>query len=520
MKTIPVLAALLAAAVSLSSAFAAERVLPVPKTVDEARKRLQYLAEQSIQVDQWIDNNRDAEFARRYPALSRAPKGPGESVQAYREREMRNRIAVAQLTTQLRGERKEWLENQRRAVLALEIREQFPVRLGPYDADRAEYPLLLGFGWPAGLAVKLKVTESQKDVYAAKFPRSVSAVFRINEAGEAFLLSIDKEALKANAVVSIAQKGPSLLWRGAHESWVTAVSFRQDGAQAVSGGGDGALCAWDAETGDRIWRLPDVEMAMSLAHGPDLGVFATGGADSILRMREARTGREIWRGQASGMIFSVAFSPDGRFAATGDDGGSLRVWNAESGREVVRTDLDASIRSIAYSPDGRSIAAGSEGGFVVLWEVASGRQLWRTSFEGPVYSVSVGPRGDLVAAGGGGGVVRVLRASDGSDVWSRKADGEVRAIRFDPSGRLLAYGGAGYSARVVLAETGEPLWAATIGSPVRALDFGPQGTKLVVGSADFSVRLFAVDEGDRVQAAFSSYGKIYVEREDAARLLR
>ncbi len=520
MKINAVLSALFAAAVSLSPAFAANDVLPVPGTVEEARARLQLLKEQAGQVETWVDEERDAEFARRFPELSRAPKGPDESVQAFREREMRNRIAIADLTARLRAERKEWLEKERQGVLALEIREPFPVRLGPYDAERGEYPLLLGFGWPAGLVVKLKVPEQRNDVFAIKFPRAVPAVFRINEAGEAYLLSIDKEALKAEAVVSVAAKGPSLLWRGAHESWVTAVSFRSDGVHAVSAGGDGALRAWDVETGNPIWRVPDVEMALSLAHGPDPAVFATGGADSILRMRDAGTGDESWRAQASGMVFSVAFSPDGRFLATGDDGGSLRVWNADAGREVLRADLDAPVRSVAYSPNGRSIAAGSEGSFVLLWEVVSGRQLWRTAFDGPVFAVAVSPSGDLVAAGGAGGTVRALRVSDGSDVWSRKADGEVRAVRFDPSGRLLAYGGSGYAARVVLAETGEPMWTASIGSPVRALAFGPHGTKLLVGSADFGVRLFAVDEGDRVQAAFSAWGKVFVDRDKASRIIR
>jgi len=520
MKINAVLSALFAAAVSLSPAFGANDALPVPGTVEEARARLQLLKEQAGQVEKWVGEERDAEFTRRFPKLSRAPKGLRESVQDYREREMRSRIAIAELSARLRVERKEWLAKERQAVLALEIREPFPVRLGPYDAERGEYPLLLGFGWPAGIVVKLKVPEQQKDVFAVKFPPAVPAVFRVNEAGEVYLLSIDKEALNAEVAVYVASKGPSLLWRGAHESWVTAVSFRPDGVQAVSAGGDGALCAWDVETGNPIWRVPDVEMALSLAHGPDSAVFATGGADSILRMRDVGTGDELWRAQASGMVFSVAFSPDGRFLATGDDGGSLRVWNTDAGREVLRADLDAPVRSVAYSPTGRSIAAGSEGSFVILWEVVSGRQLWRTLFDGPVFSVAVSPSGDLVAAGGGGGAIRVLRASDGSDVWSRKADGEVRAIRFDPSGRLLAYGGSGYAARVVLAETGEPMWTASIGSPVRALAFGPQGTKLLVGSADFGVRLFAVDEGDRVQAAFSAFGKVYVEREKASRIIQ
>ena len=530
MKTMAVLAALFAvgvsaqpafaAGISLPPGFAAGAALPVPKTVEEARARLQFLKEQSGHVEKWVEQAWPGEFARRYPKLSRAPKGPKEPEQAYREREMQNRLAVGDLKTGLRAERKEWLEKQRQLVLKMEIHEPFPVRLGTYDAERGEYPLLLGFGWPAGLAVKLKVPQGRRDAFVKAFPSAVPAVFRINEAGEAYLLSMDKEALKADAIVSVAAPGPSLLWQGAHESWVTAVSFRPDGSQAISGGGDGVIRAWDVETGHGVWRLADVEMAWSVAYGPDSAVFATGGADSVLRMRDAATGKERWSAQASGMIFSVAFSPDGRFVATGDDGGAVGVWNAETGKDVVRADLDAAVRSVAYTPDGKSIAAGSEGSVVVLWEVVSGRQLWRVPIDGPVFSVAVNPAGDLIAAGGGGSAVRVLRRADGSEVWSRKADGEVRSVRFDPSGRFLAYGGSEYVAQVVLAASGEPMWTASIGSPVRALAFGPLGMKILVGSADFGVRLFAVDEGNRIHAAFSSYGKVYLERDETSRLLR
>ncbi|MGE5190267.1 MAG: WD40 repeat domain-containing protein [Gemmatimonadota bacterium] len=494
--------------------------LPVPRTVEEARARLEFLKESEGQVEAWVEQAWPGEFERRFPKLSRAARRPDEPEQAYRQREMRNRIAVGDLKTMLRNERREWLDEQRRGVLDLQIREAFPVRLGPYDAERGEYPLLLGFGWPAGLSLKLKVPEGRKDAFAGEFPRTVPAVFRVNEAGEAYLLSIDKEALKAETVASVVARGPSLIWRGEHESWVTAVSFRPDGAQAISGGGDGALCAWDVETGIRTWRLPDAEMALSVAHGPDSDVFATGGADSLLRLRDVDAGKELWRARASGMVFSVAFSPDGRFVATGDDGGFVRVWNARSGKEIVRAGVDAPVRAVAYAPDGRSIVAGSEGRVLVLWEAASGRQLWRVPFDGPVYAVAVNPAGDLVAAGGGGAAVRIFRTADGSEALSVKADGEVRAVRFDPSGRFLAYGGSGFAARVVLAETGEPMWTASIGSPVRALAFGPQGLKILVGSADFGVRLFAVDEGNRIQAAFSACGKVYVERADASRLVR
>jgi outer membrane protein assembly factor BamB len=507
------LSMLLVSTVLLVAVFCGAETLPPAGNVEEARERLHYLKEQKNGIEAWVEQNREAEFADRYPSLSRKTRGPRETEQAYRDREMRARMAISELKTVLRGERRNWLERERRALLAQEIPESLPVRLGPYDAERGEYPLLLGFGWPTGVAIRYRVRESGKDAFARDFPKALPGIFRLNEKGEVYLLSLEKGGVREETVVSILSPGPRLLWQGSHESWVTAVAFRPDGAQVLSAGSDGALIAWDAATGNRAFHLADVEMALSVAYSPDGSALATGGTDSFLRVREGDTGKEIWRAAAGGMIFSVNYSPDGRYIASGDDGGGLRIWNARSGKEVLRVDMGSSVRAVSFSPGGRTIAAGGEGNFVVLWDMATGRQVWRRELGWTVLSISAGgAAGGLIAVGGGGDRLLLLREADGSEAWSVKADGEVRALGSDPGGRLVGSGGAGYTVRVFLAEKGEVLWTASVGSPVRSLAFGPAGIKLAVGSADFAVRLFEVDEGDRVTAAFWKYGRVYVER--------
>lgn len=79
--------------------------------------------------------------------------------------------------------------------------------------------------------------------------------------------------------VFVVPSAPRLLWRSAHESRVTAVSLRPDGVQAVSGGGDGALCAWDAETGNPLWRIGDV-----MAFGPEGKKLIVGSPDFGVRL--------------------------------------------------------------------------------------------------------------------------------------------------------------------------------------------------------------------------------------------
>ena len=517
-RAVPVILAILLAA-SLPPAAGAIDPLAPASTVEEARERLRYLQEEPGRVDAWVENNWKKEFAARYPELASPSPGGKETAAAARERDMKSRIAQSDLKEGMRKERREWLEKEMQALLSRDFREELPVRLGPYDADRGEYPILLGFGWPTPLLVRLRVAAGEKEGFAIRFPRTLPATLRINEKGEASLLALDWGGVTAESVVSLLPPGPRLLWQGSHESWVTSVAFRPDGSQVLSAGADGMITAWDAPTGNRVWRLEDAEMALAVAYSPDGSTFVTGGADSFLRMRDAETGREIWREQASGMIFAVAYSPDGRHVASGDDGGILRVRNAQSGREILRADLGSPVRGLDYSRGGRSIAAGTEGRIAVLWEVVTGRQIWRKDLEWPVYSVAMNGEG-LVAIGGGGKRLQVVRQSDGVEVWNRALDGEIRSVRFDPSGRILGAGGSGYHARVFLAETGEPMWAADVESPVRSLAFGPRGLKLAVGSADFSVRLFEVDEGNRVIAAFCSHGRLYVDRGSVFRIFR
>lgn len=503
-----------------AGAYAGQAPLPPAENIDDAKERLRFLSAEEGRIETWLEENWEKEFRLRHPLLSLDPRGRDETEKKYREREMRNRMAISDLKAGLRGERKKWLASERRALLGREIPEEIPVRLGPYDADRGEFPLLLGFGWPAGLSVRYKVPEGRKAGFAREFPKSLPGMFRINEKGEVFLESLGKGGIREESLVHLLPQGPRLLWQGSHDSWVTAVAFSPDGAKIVSGGGDGALIAWDAESGHRLFHLAGVEMALSVAFSPDGTTLVTGGTDSGLRMRDAATGREIWREIAAGMIFAVDFSPDGRYVATGDDGGSVRIWNAQTGKEIQRVDLGSSVRSLSFLSGGKTLVAGGEGKFVVLWDMASFRQVWRKEIGWPIFAVSANRSGKHVAVAGDGNSLQVLQENDGSPAWSVKGDGELRALGFDPSGRLVGCGGAGYTVRIFLAEKGELLWTAAVGSPVRSLAFGPTGRNLAVGSADFGVRLFEVDEGGRITAAFWKHGRIFMDRGRVAELFR
>lgn len=486
-----------------------------PYTIESARDRLQHLKEEEGRVETWVEENSGKEFSARFPGLDKGPRRRKETVAAYKEREMRVRMALSDVKESLRKERREWLRNERKDLLSTEIREMIPARLGPYDADREEYPLLLGFGWPAGLSVKFLVREEFRKIFELRLIGKIPAWFRLNERGEVFLLALGrfwKETDPVRHRIVVLPPGPRMAWQGAHDSWVTSVAFRPDGSQVLSAGADGTLCSWDAVTGNRVFLLDNAELALSVAYSPDGRTFATGGADSFLRVRDAEDGRELWSAPADGRILSVAFGPDGRYVAAGDGSGMVRVWNVQSRKEASKADLKAPVWSVAFIAGGTAFVAGGEGNAVVLWNLLYDRQVWRREFDWPVYSVASGPDRGLIAAGGGGTRAVVLREKDGSVAWSADMGGETRSLRFDPPGNLLAGGGSGCTVKVFAAETGVQRWATEIGNPIRSVDFGPGGTRLAVGSSDFSVRVFEVAEEERVVAAFGSAGRIYLQR--------
>ncbi|HEX9191838.1 MAG TPA: PQQ-binding-like beta-propeller repeat protein, partial [Candidatus Deferrimicrobiaceae bacterium] len=437
------LAILLLAAVPAPSP-GADAPSPAPAwTIESAQARLQYLKAQEAGIGDWVEKNWETEFSRTIPGLGKGPRRKGEKEADYKARDLQRRLAAAGVKERLWSERAEWIRKERASLLAAEIRELIPARLGPYDAGRDDYPLALGFGWPSELSVRFRVPKENRKIFELRYASRLPARFRVDEQGEVFLLSLGtfwKESDRVTPVVSVTPPGPRQLWEGSHASWVTSVAFRPDGEQVLSAGADGTVAAWDAVTGHRAFLLDNVELALSVAYSPDGKTFATGGADSVLRLRDARDGRELWSLPARGRILAVAFSPDGRYIATGDGSGIAGVWDVASRRETATVDLGQPVWSVVFNGPGSALAAGGEWNAVVLWSLLYGRRTWSKELEWPVYSLAFARNPGVIAVGGGGNRMLVLRERDGSVEWSADMGGEVRSVGFDPSGTVLGGG--------------------------------------------------------------------------------
>ena len=119
---------------------------------------------------------------------------------------------------------------------------------------------------------------------------------------------------------------------------VAALSFG-DAAALFSAGDDGALLAWDAETGTVTSRASAAHGGAPLACvSASSSAVVTGGADNALRLWDPRLGLDappvlVLPGAHAGEIFSVLLLPDGRLASGGGDE-MVRLWDTRAGSDA------------------------------------------------------------------------------------------------------------------------------------------------------------------------------------------
>lgn len=142
-----------------------------------------------------------------------------------------------------------------------------------------------------------------------------------------------------------------------HTNWVYGVAFSPDGKWLATGGGDGPIKLWDADTGVERLTISGHEGAvLDLAFSPDGQSLVSTGTDRSVRLWEVSTGRRIgvFHGHTD-FVPAVAFSPDGRELASGGNDGTLKLWDRRTSLPVVIEGLGPGSVGLWYRRDGRRI---------------------------------------------------------------------------------------------------------------------------------------------------------------------
>jgi WD40 repeat protein/DNA-binding SARP family transcriptional activator len=279
-----------------------------------------------------------------------------------------------------------------------------------------------------------------------------------------------------------------------------------------------AVTIWDLETGRdprTIGPPTDYFRFQSFDVSPDGSSIGLGGGSkpgglggaSAVRAWDASTGEELWRIADDREVNEVAFSPDGEYLATASWRGTAKIVD-RSGRMIrvlgaPQENFDFS--DVAFSSDGRLVATAEFGSRdrVRVWDWAQGEVVLTIAAEGPWPQVDFDPNGPRVVVSGSDGLAEIWDVESGA----RQAvlpgpPGGVNDLTFSPDGSRIAIAGADGLVRMFDAETGAPqLSLRGSGCAVEGVAFSPDGTKLASTSWCDGVRVWALDIDDLLEIA-------------------
>ncbi len=146
-----------------------------------------------------------------------------------------------------------------------------------------------------------------------------------------------------------------------HQGLIRSIAFSPDGTTLATGGEDGALRFWDANSGAGQATLDMEAAVMAIDWSEDGGHIAVAldrAANNLLVVDAAtRATARTWQASAAG-VTSLAFDQSGAMLLVGAREGLLSIWDATTFELLAMRDAGAGVHAVSFSPD-RSIVAAS-----------------------------------------------------------------------------------------------------------------------------------------------------------------
>jgi WD40 repeat protein len=287
---------------------------------------------------------------------------------------------------------------------------------------------------------------------------------------------------------------------------VRSVSFSRDGERLL-GAGDAGAAVWSTATdadGQPLATFNTRGSPLAGALSPDGKRVATGGIDGVVRLWRAETGvleNELVPAGERSPVTAVAFSADGS-QLVGASGTRTTVWSLGRTSAPVLQSHDNTVWSVAFDPAGGRVATGDADGVVRVWTLATGEALELSGHDGVITSLAFSADGQWLASASEDETGRVWNAGTGRSVAElRGHDGLVLSATFAPDGNAVVTGGEDRTIRT-WAVASDPVRAertADNGKTLRDVAFDSTGDRLVTASEDRTARVWARHTGAVLQ---------------------
>jgi eukaryotic-like serine/threonine-protein kinase len=269
---------------------------------------------------------------------------------------------------------------------------------------------------------------------------------------------------------------------------VLTVAASRSGTLVVAGSDDGTLTALDVARRTRLWRLQAQDgQVNSVAIDPQDRIVASGGADGILHLWSADSGalkRTI--NTENGRVRNLAFTGDGTaLAAAGL--WRARVWDLKDPSSPARNyGGSEGVTDVHLRADGRTLATcNGSSGQVRFWDLAADARAdhW-AGHRGTVTGLAVGADTRSIVTSANDGTISAWQPGQTTPGVSFRAAASVTGVALSHNERWIASVGPAGTAAVWDRRDGRRVAHLPGISGARAVTFADADRRLIVGEAD------------------------------------
>jgi WD40 repeat protein/transcriptional regulator with XRE-family HTH domain len=298
-------------------------------------------------------------------------------------------------------------------------------------------------------------------------------------------------------------------WLG-HDDWITALAWRPDEQEILSGGSDGRLILWEAATQKLLDQWDAHENSINaIAISPDGKLAATAGADGVITILDLSKGEITYRlNDHEDSVLDTAISFDGQHLLSGSTDATMILWNFSAGTPI-RTyhEHTSNVNGVAFLPDGQQILSASSDYTFRVWDISTGEELQKREWGDTLDNMVITPDGQTVLHCSGHVIytwdLEVLNAVHQKLLGHSK---QILDMKVSADSRLALSASADGTIRVWNLRSTDDVQQTDIGFPATGMAVSPDGKRLAIAGWTNESQIWDISKKEAIHNLKGSIG--------------